>query len=209
MPELTDRLSEFCRSLGCPTPEAFDALVDAYQHPPRAYHNLDHIRACLEELDTVRGSCNEPNAVEAAIWFHDAIYDARRSDNEQQSAQLARRVLSNCGMSAAFCDRVERLILATRHDRPPGTPDEALIIDIDLSILGQPPHIFDAYERAIREEYAFVSEPDFRAGRSKVLQRFLDCKQIYSTEGFRARYEAAARANLERSLRRLREARPS
>ena len=81
------------------------------------------------------------------------------------------------------------------------------MIDIDLSILGQPPDRFDAYETEIRTEYAPVIEERgtaaFNSGRAGILRRFLDRPAIYSTEHFRARYERAARANLQRSIERL------
>jgi predicted metal-dependent HD superfamily phosphohydrolase len=208
-PSLHDRFIELTARVGRPAPVVFPSLVSAYQQPERPYHNLDHIRACLDEFDDVRQSCRDRDAIEAAIWFHDAIYDPLRGDNEQKSAEFARRLLARCGVSSAFCDRVEELILVTRHDRVPADPDAQLLADIDLSILGKPWQIFDDYERAIRGEYAYVIDADFRAGRAKVLQRFLDRERIYSTEVFHARYEAAARENLQRSVARLREVSPA
>ena len=201
--EPRDRFLALCARIGRVAPDAFNALATAYQHPERAYHNLGHIVACLEELDHARDGCDDPDAVEAAIWFHDAVYDARRADNEQRSAELASRVLSDCGASPALCDRVERLILVTRQDCVPETRDGRLIADIDLSILGKPLEVFHAYEHAIREEYRHVSDADFRAGRAKVLRSFLERDRIYATDIFRDRYEAAARANLRRSIDRL------
>lgn len=201
--EPRDRFLALCARIGHPAPAAFEVLAAAYQHPERAYHNLGHIVACLEEFDRARAECEDPAAVEAAIWFHDAIYDPRRSDNEQQSADLAARVLRECGASDAFCDRVAVLILVTRHDRSPETPDARLIADVDLSILGKPIEVFDAYEHAIREEYRHVNEADFRAGRVKVLKHFLARDHLFATTAFRACYESTARANLARSIQRL------
>jgi predicted metal-dependent HD superfamily phosphohydrolase len=36
------------------------------------------------------------------------------------------------------------LIIATQHNAPPVDPDAAMLVDIDLSILGQLATIFDA-----------------------------------------------------------------
>jgi predicted metal-dependent HD superfamily phosphohydrolase len=99
---------------------------------------------------------------------------------------------------------VRRLILVTKHNALPGSNDDKLIADIDLSILGQTPDVFDRYEEEIREEYAFVPDSAFREGRSRILKGFLGRPSLYLTESFRVRYEAAARANLARSLERLR-----
>ena len=79
-------------------------------------------------------------------------------------------------------------------------PDAEILVDIDLSILGQDAETFDNYERAIRQEYAHVDDNAFRKGRSAILQRFLDRPAIYATPRMRSRYEEPARQNLRRSL---------
>ena len=76
-------------------------------------------------------------------------------------------------------------------------------MDIDLSILGQSEDRFDTYERQVREEYEWVTEDAFVAGRLAILKLFLERPTIYSTPFFRTRYEAQARRNLNRSLAQL------
>jgi predicted metal-dependent HD superfamily phosphohydrolase len=174
-----------------------------YQDPIRRYHNLAHIRHCLNEFDVVRQHSEHPDALEAAIWFHDAVYDPARNDNEQRSADLARDVLRACGADAAFAAEVADLIMVTLHDRPPRSRDGQLLADIDLSGLGQPPAGFDRDGDAIRQEYRHVPAPAVNAGRVEMLRRVLDRPHIYYTAVFQNRYEAPARANLQRSLRRL------
>jgi predicted metal-dependent HD superfamily phosphohydrolase len=97
---------------------------------------------------------------------------------------------------------VKELIAATKHSSVPPTADARVVTDIDLSILGQPAEVFDAYDRAIRLEYAHVGDEAFAAGRAKVLRQFLERPAIYSTESFRGWYEAAARENLARAIAR-------
>jgi predicted metal-dependent HD superfamily phosphohydrolase len=82
-------------------------------------------------------------------------------------------------------------------------PDTQLLCDVDLSILGRAPDVFDDFERRIREEYDWVPEPVYRTSRSEILSGFLQRHFIYQTDFFRERYEATARANLERLLGRL------
>jgi predicted metal-dependent HD superfamily phosphohydrolase len=91
-------------------------------------------------------------------------------------------------------------VLETRHGTTPHEADAALLCDIDLSILGRSPKVFDQFERQIRQEYAVVPEPIYRTGRSDILRRFLSRPTIYQTAWFRQRYENRARANLERLL---------
>jgi predicted metal-dependent HD superfamily phosphohydrolase len=182
------------------TDSVYAELKAAYNTPTRHYHNLDHILQCLRTLDEVRGDCTEPDAVEAAIWFHDAIYDPTRPDNEARSADLAERCLRAMDAPESSVITVHDLILDTRHTAPPTTPDGQTLVDIDLSILGRPAEIYDGYDRAIRSEYAHVPEAAYRVGRATVLRSFLARSSIYVTPYFRERYEVRARENLKRSL---------
>lgn len=178
----------------------FAHLAAAYAEPARTYHNTEHIRDCLAQLDMSRELARRPDEVEAAIWFHDAVYVPGASDNEDRSARLAQTALLACAVSLEVSRSVAELVLATRHLTLPREPDGQLLCDIDLSILGREPEAFDEFERRIRQEYAWVPEAVYRSSRSEVLAGFLRRRSIYQTEYFRARYEQPARANLERAL---------
>jgi predicted metal-dependent HD superfamily phosphohydrolase len=181
----------------------FAHLAAGYAEPGRAYHNAEHIRACLAELDSSRSLAEHPDEVEAALWFHDAVYVPGGSDNEEQSAQLARTALTEAGVPQAVADRVAALILTTSHTALPNAPDEKLICDIDLWILGSAPTAFAEFERRIRREYAWVPEPIYRRERAAMLAGFLSRRSIYQTDPFRRKFEVPARANLKRLIEEL------
>ncbi|MER9299098.1 hypothetical protein NKI38_21765 [Mesorhizobium sp. M0621] len=180
-------------------------LSALYRAPGRHYHNLAHIEAMLALAGEYRGSLGDLEAVEAAIWFHDAIYDSKAKDNEAQSAHLAEKKLAG-RTDRSRLNRISAMIVATAtHQVPPfddatSIRDASLFLDMDLSILGAAPDVFDAYERAVRREYAWVEEPMWRAGRSAVLKNFLARPHIFHTEEFRQRFERQARENMARSL---------
>ena len=111
-------------------------LRNAYSEPERAYHTLHHISECLQLLQQTQGLAQSSASIELAIWFHDAIYDPRRSDNEERSALWAQAELRRAGASPALQDRITSLVMVTRHDGEPQTRDEELMSDIDLAILG-------------------------------------------------------------------------
>lgn len=178
-------------------------LRKRYSEPHRAYHTLHHIAECLALLEQTQALAQSSQAVELAIWFHDAIYDPRKSDNEERSAQWARRELRRAGASLDLQEHVSAMIMVTRHDAEPETTDEMLMSDIDLAILGAGPARFDEYEKQVRTEYRHVPTQLFRVGRRKILSGFLERERIYYTEWFRSRREAQARVNLQRSLTRL------
>jgi predicted metal-dependent HD superfamily phosphohydrolase len=181
------------------------ALERAYAEPQRRYHTRRHIEDCLEKLAAWPGLTEAERRVLAwAIWWHDAIYDPRASDNEAKSAEMARRDLPALGATPDEVEEVARLILLTAgHTVGEGDRLGAVLVSIDLSILAADEAGYDAYARAVREEYAHVPEDAWRRGRGAVLQRFLDTPVIFPDPVFRAAHEARARANLERELKSL------
>ena len=178
------------------------ALERAYAEPHRRYHTRRHIADCLARLDAWPGlSADDHRILTWAIWWHDAIYDAKASDNEARSADMARADLPALGATPAEIDEVARLILLTAgHQVPQGDRLGAVLVSIDLSILAATPADYDAYATAVRDEYAFVPEDLWRTGRARVLQHFLDAPVIYPDPAFRAAHEAQARANLAREI---------
>lgn len=181
----------------------FAHLTAAYGEPGRAYHTAEHIRDCLDQLDRAKGIGQRPDEIEAALWFHDAVYVPGGSDNEDRSASLAQAALVACGTLPEVADRIAELVLATRHLAIARDPDTQLLCDIDLSVFGREPEVFDQFERRIRQEYDWVPGPVYRSSRAEILAGFLRRRSIYQTDFFRKRYEAPARANLERVIAEL------
>ncbi len=179
-----------------------DELIARYGEPHRRYHTMTHIEDCLAQVAASTDMDDDQQALmDAAIWFHDAIYDATRTDNEAESAKLAAERLASDGASRAFIDEVSRLILLTAgHSVEPDDVLGARLVSIDLSILGAEPVRYDAYAAAIRKEYAHVPEPLYRAGRAAIMGRFLESPQLFADPVWADRYEAQARANLAREI---------
>ncbi|MBK7584645.1 MAG: hypothetical protein IPI67_31225 [Myxococcales bacterium] len=182
----------------------FERLRDAYDEPHRAYHTARHIGACLRLFDApeVARLATHEAEVEAALWFHDAVYDTHTRTNEEESAALAQQLLVSDGVAPEVAARIAAHVLATRG-HVAETQDAQLVIDIDLSILGAETPEYERFEREIRTEYAWVDEAAYRAGRSAVLRSFLERDRIYGTAIIRERLEARARSNLATALLQL------
>lgn len=190
------------RRLQVPAPPAtgFDQLIACYSEPHRAYHTVQHLEECFERLKELEDHAQRLGEVELALWFHDAVYDVKRSDNEAKSADWARSVALEAGIAPPAAQRIHSLVLVTVHEAVPTDVDQQIVVDVDLSILGAPSERFEEYERQIRTEYAWVPEDVFRARRREILAQFLARPRIFSTKTFLERYEARARENLARSL---------
>jgi predicted metal-dependent HD superfamily phosphohydrolase len=198
---LNQRWAATWRTLGgAPPQDLFETVSARYSEAHRRYHTRRHLEECFEVLDAVRAEAERPAEVELALWFHDAVYDTRRHDNERRSAQWARSVADHAGLDKQVGKRVAALIMASRHDATPVGADSCVLVDVDLSILGAEAQRFDEYERDVRAEYDWVPEAVYRRERRKILEQILGRERIYSTQRMRESHEARARDNLTRSL---------
>jgi predicted metal-dependent HD superfamily phosphohydrolase len=178
-------------------------LTSAYEEPQRKYHTVQHLSECLYLVGKNLDLAVEPAEVEIALWFHDAVYNVKASDNEARSADWAEVSLREAGIGQERIDRVRQHILATRHTALPEGQDQMLLVDIDLSILGAPRPRFEEYEAQVRAEYGWVPAFLFRRKRRGILAEFLARNPIYNTPRLRESLEGRARENLAYSLERL------
>lgn len=174
------------------------ALIAAWSEPHRRYHDLAHLAAVLGLVGELGGG-TDPDAVRLAAWYHDAVHDPRRSDNEKVSAQRARaglRGLVDDGLVA----EVERLVLLTAgHDPAPDDGNGAVLCDADLAVLAGPPDAYAGYASAVRAEYGHLSDAEFTAGRIAVLAHLLSLPALYHTPAAQP-WTDTARANLTAEL---------
>lgn len=184
---------------GCSVSVFADARA-AYETPARQYHNWQHVESCVSQLPSF--VCDHPRTVFLALVFHDAVYVAGRTDNEAKSAELARRVLDadHC-LSSDELDAIDRMIRATSDHHahgPSAGRDLAVMLDIDLSILGASRDDYAIYARAIHDEYVPSATTDarFRIGRLEFLERALAFQSLFITSEATRRWDVSARANI-------------
>jgi predicted metal-dependent HD superfamily phosphohydrolase len=177
-------------------------LEAAYAEPHRRYHTRRHIEQCLALLDKVPDLMDsERQVLSWAIWWHDAVYDPRASDNEALSAEMAKRDLRDLGAGLHVRDEVARLIrLTAGHEVEEEDRLGALMVSIDLAILGAPAAEYDAFVQAVRAEYAHVPDDAWRKGRAAVMGKFLAAPAIFPAPDFRDSFEVPARANVAREI---------
>jgi len=185
----------------------FVEIVNRYTGPDRFYHNLEHINHFLQELEKHRDKLNNPQALQLAAIFHDAVYVPFNQDkiqsNEQQSADLAKDYLEKLDVPTDIIQETISLILATKyHQAIKDNPDSAIFMDIDMLILGAQPEAYDRYVQAVRQEYSFAPDDVFNLHRKKLLKTLLQ-KRIYLNQEMYDQYEEQARQNIERELKTL------
>ncbi len=179
------------------------AVVAAWSEPHRRYHDLHHLAAVLGLVDELGAAADDPAAVALAAWYHDVVYDPRRGDNEQVSAERARAGLRGL-VPPARVEEVVRLVLLTAgHDAATGDANGAVLCDADLAVLAAPPAAYAAYASAVRAEYGHLSDEVFTAGRIAVLESLLALPALYRLPVTSA-WEPLARANLSAEIGLLR-----
>lgn len=209
VPTLAGRWQALAQHLGAREGAAADAwrlLLLRYGEPHRSYHNLAHVAAVLDGIDTLVAAGEpvaDPVAVRLAAWFHDVVYALQGTGNEQASARLAEVVMTDLGVDAARLGRVADLILTTA-DHVATDADAAVLVDADLTVLAGAPAEYRCYVTAVRREYAGVSDEAWRVGRGAVLQGLLDRNPLFATPTMQRRHREARR-NLTDELTHLRD----
>lgn len=179
-------------------------LGPRYTQSHRAYHNLMHIEDVLLRVEELEPPPEHELTLALAAWFHDAVYQPGKDDNEDRSAYVAYDALEQIGADPELIAEVVRLVrLTSSHD--PAADDIAgqVLSDADLAILAAPRDRYEQYAHAIRQEYVQVPQAEYCVGRAKVLQTFLDRTSIFRTSYGREHWEVPARANLAAEIAQL------
>jgi predicted metal-dependent HD superfamily phosphohydrolase len=180
------------------TEELREDLLARWSETHRKHHTVTHLHEMLDAIGMLAESGVEfdREAVELAAWFHDAIYEIGRDDNEDRSAELARELLA----SSPIRDEVARLVLVTKtHKVTDDDVNGAVLCDADLSVLGSDAFRYRAYAAAVREEYAEIPDEVFKPARAKVLASLLE-GQLFQTAQGRERWEQLARRNIAEEI---------
>jgi predicted metal-dependent HD superfamily phosphohydrolase len=179
--------------------ETFADVCKRYAEPGRLYHTLDHVENVLEGVESLGSHARNLNAVKLAGWLHDVIYDSKASDNEERSAEYAEQLCERLSIPEGRL--VASLVLKTKtHDVGNDDPDAQILIDADLAVLGASESAYRTYAAKIRQEYAWVPEPEYRRGRRQVLERFLTRPKIFY---LLRNLEEPARRNIAAEIARL------
>lgn len=197
---------------GGPNPVSVGWAMVSSMYAGRAYHNLHHVSDMLrlfDENSEMQAAVTDPErrfGLEAAIWFHDIIYDvkAKPGDNEFLSGVCAEMFLLSLRdrreMPNAVVSTLWACVHATRHDRGAVGAEDAVMIDLDLAGLSSERSVYIGNSIRIRAEYAHLSDPEWWKGRAAFLRSMLERPTIYQLPRFREAHEAIARANIQAEI---------
>ena len=171
-----------------------------YTKNNRHYHNLTHLSNLLKELQEVKETIEDWETILFTLFYHDIIYNALKSDNEEKSAELATKRMQQIGVNQSMISKCVRQIIATKSHSASDKSDTNYFTDADLSILGYSWEAYHTYFQNVRKEYAIYPTFLYNRGRKKVLKYFLQMDRIYKTDYFFNKLEVNAKLNLKREL---------
>jgi len=185
--------------------ELWNEIEKAYSSPKRHYHTLTHLENVLDQLLFVRSEINDWNTILFALFYHDIVYKSSKSDNEEESALLAEKRMTQVGISHAQIIQCISQILATKNHLQQPDSDTNYFTDADLSVLGKDWKVYEAYFKQIRKEYSIYPDFLYNLGREKVLNHFIGMDRIFKTDYFFNAFEMQVKSNLKKELEFLEE----
>jgi len=179
-------------------------LKREYESKTRHYHNLSHILELLQFFHEFENKIIEKDIVLFAIFYHDIIYDVKKNNNEEKSAEIAKKRMNELNFSTEKINLCYGYIIATKlHKIEQKDSDLAYFLDFDLAILGKDWDDYLKYTGKIRKEFSIYPNILYRKGRKKALNSFLDSDRIYKTTDFFNKFEIQARKNIRKEINEL------
>ena len=187
---------------------AWQVIRNRYCEAHRHYHTLQHIAELLILTEEWEDKLQNPSIVRWAVFYHDIIYDATSTHNEEDSAELWAREASTLGIDGDSIAAVTSYILATKAHGVDGkaTRDLDLFLDFDMSILGRfELRDYQAYTQQVRLEFGHLTDEQWKTGRSAFLSSTLALADsfVYRSLEMRASLEENAGRNMRWELSHL------
>jgi len=145
-------------------------LWENWNQYSRHYHSIEHLKSVIAGIERwkYRLTRSEFDQLVLAAFFHDAIYDPKSPENnEDQSIDLFRRTY--IGKDQKF-DLVDKAIECTKNRKRPTDFLLKIFWEADNDIFRKPYLKFQTYEKQIRKEYSHVPDDIYKNARIKFLE---------------------------------------
>ncbi len=171
-----------------------------YSHKKRHYHSLTHLENMYQQLFEVKEHIVSWETILFSLFYHDIVYNATKSDNEEESSKIAEERMNQLNVPKQLIEACKLQILATKSHSDNSNSDINYFLDADLSVLGQDFETYKTYYQNVRKEYSIYPSLIFNPGRKKVLNHFLAMERIFKTDYFYAKFEKNAKINLQKEI---------
>ena len=175
-------------------------IAKKHTQKSRSYHNLAHLENIYQQLLKIKSNLMDWDIILFTMFYHDYIYNALKKDNEDQSAEVATKVLLSLSMQKDRITLCNKTILATKGHNDSDNSDINYFTDADLSILGDNWFAYNKYYQEVRKEYKYYPDFIYKKGRIQVLNQFLSMPRIFKTDYFYHQLEKQARNNMQKEI---------
>lgn len=143
-------------------------IRDAWCEKHRSFHTLEHLEDILSKIKKSSIKGTEREILVLSAYFHDVIYDPLSKDNEEQCAQLVKKICTHSEK-----DRIAQIILDTKHHDDKQTKDNLskifMVYDTDILRCTDYQKLLK-YEDQILYEYQIYDYNLYKIERSKFLK---------------------------------------
>lgn len=182
----------------------FSEISDKYSNENRQYHNLEHISEMIDFIESCKDKIHNIDNVLFAVWFHDYVYNPHKTNNEELSAEAAKKFLKEINYNRDNYKTVYKMILRTANHsefKDKDTSDLQIFLDSDIFILASDENKYSDYAAKIRKEYSYICETRYNQGRIKVLEKFMKCSKIFHFPEHQVKYDNIARQNIKNEIK--------
>jgi predicted metal-dependent HD superfamily phosphohydrolase len=155
------------------TDKALYELPLRWKEKHRFYHNTDHLIQILQDIEKTPEfrylNVYEKHALLLAAFFHDAIYDPKRKDNEDKSINLF--ITSFKTKDIKMLDTVCDLIECTKHRIRPLEKLKRILWDADNAGFKKGYDKLLKNEKLLAKEYSFVPIKEYKQKRIEFIKR--------------------------------------
>lgn len=147
-------------------------LEHQWADPVRYYHTKEHLNQIIQDIQkniwfsTLQA--HEKVALLLAAFFHDAIYDPQRKDNEEKSKAY---FLHACKFGDSPTQKlILDLIEVTKYRKRPVNRLQQIFWDADNAIFKKSYPVLVNYEKQIRKEFIHIPKEKYKIARIKFLE---------------------------------------
>lgn len=156
-------------------PDVILSVLNRYEESHRFYHNVAHVHNVYNYLIKKWENAEwfHLKILGLAALFHDAVYDPRREDNEELSAELFR---SSTSFEASITEAVVALILASGNKVNSVTSKKytkliEIFLEADQASINSDLPTMIQHSILVSKEYGFVMYKNFVEEHCKVIEK--------------------------------------
>jgi len=153
--------------------KSLNLLPQLWNEKSRFYHSTNHLIQILQDIEKdiefKELNVYEKHALLLSAFFHDAIYDPRKKDNEERSIDLFVNSFKD-KTDTQMLNTVKKLIEVTKYRKRPIDKLQRIMWDADNAGFKKGYDTLLKNEKLIAQEYFFIPKKEYKQKRIEFLK---------------------------------------